>query len=127
LLGLVASGRNGGSWTGSGIVTSSASGDYTTLGVAEAADALGLSGTQTAAFAGQTVDASAVLVKFTYGGDANVDGVINIDDYSAIDGTVAAGASPSGWFCGDFNFDGAVDIDDYSVIDGNLNVQGPPL
>jgi len=45
---------------------------------------------------GLTVDATSVLVKFTYAGDANLDGVINIDDYSAIDGSVAAGGL-KGW------------------------------
>jgi hypothetical protein len=125
---LVANGRNGGDWSGNGIVTSSAgANDYTSLGVVEASDALGISGSDTATFAGESIDASSVLVKFTYGGDANLDGVVNIDDYSQLDGSTATGGALRGWFNGDFNYDGDVNIDDYSIIDGNLPVQGSPM
>jgi len=126
--GLVANGRNGGDWSGSGITTSVAgANDYTTLGVASAADVRGLSGTATDTFAGQTIHAGDTLVMFTYGGDANLDGVINIDDYSNIDGSVAVGGALKGWFNGDFNYDGDVNIDDYSIIDGNIGIQGAPF
>jgi probable HAF family extracellular repeat protein len=66
-----------------------------------------------------------VLVKFTYGGDANLDGTLNIDDYTRIDSGVSAGLS--GWSNGDFNYDGKINIDDYVVIDGNIGTQGPPF
>ena len=36
---------------------------------------LGLSGTQTATWAGQTADATSVLVRYTLAGDTNLDGV----------------------------------------------------
>jgi hypothetical protein len=52
-----------------------------TLGVAEAREALGITGSQTATFTVQAVDSTSVLVKFTWGGDATLDGKINIDDY----------------------------------------------
>jgi hypothetical protein len=126
--GLVAAGRNGGSWDGAGIVSSLAGGnDYTTLAVATAGEALGLTGAQTSTWDGQVVHAGSVLIKYTYGGDANLDGQINIDDYSNIDGSVAVGGQLKGWFNGDFNYDGDVNIDDYSIIDGNIGIQGPPL
>jgi filamentous hemagglutinin len=127
--GMVAAGRNAGDWAGSGIVTSLAanSNDYTTLGVAKASDVKGIADTATDTFAGQTVHGSDTLVMYTYGGDANLDGQINIDDYSNIDGSVAVGGQLKGWFNGDFNYDGDVNIDDYSIIDGNIGIQGPPL
>jgi hypothetical protein len=81
ITGLIKSGRNGGSWNGNGIFTGSASGSLTSLGVAEASQAKNLSAGQTALFSGQTVDATGVLVMYTYGGDANLDGKINVDDY----------------------------------------------
>jgi cytoskeletal protein CcmA (bactofilin family) len=82
---------------------------------------------QTATFAGQPVDSTAVLVKFTWGGDANLDGKINIDDYGRIDGNVAQSGSVFGWFNGDFNLDGKINIDDYGIIDGNINQQDEVL
>jgi hypothetical protein len=123
--GLIASGRNGGNWSGSGIVTTSATGDYTTLGLAEAPQVLDFSNSITAAWGDQTVDATTVLVKFTYGGDDNADGKINIDDYVHIDQGVAA--QIAGWFNGDFNGDGKINIDDYVIIDSNIVSQGPPI
>jgi hypothetical protein len=125
ITGLIRSGRNGGGWNGDGIVTTSANGSLTTLGVVEASQALGLAGTQTAMWSSQSVDADSVLVMYTYGGDANLDGQINIDDYGHIDTSVGIGLK--GWFNGDFNFDGVINIDDYGIIDVNVDTQGPPL
>jgi probable HAF family extracellular repeat protein len=102
-----------------------ASGNLHALGVAEASQALGISGTQTKLFAGQVVDATTVLVKYTYGGDANLDGKINIDDYGRIDFNVGRGST--GWFNGDFNYDGKIDILDYVIIDQNIRIQGSSL
>jgi SdrD B-like domain len=104
--GLVASGRNGGAWNGNGIVTSSASGNLTTLGVAEIA--------------------GDVRVKYTYAGDANLDGKINVDDYGHIDSNVVL-PGITGWINGDFNYDGKINVDDYGIIDSNVPIQGPPL
>ena len=126
--GTYAAGRNGGTWDGDGLVTTAAgASDYTTLAVAEASDALGIGASQTAIFGGQTVDATAVLVKFTYGGDANLDGQINIDDYGQIDAYAGLNGVVHGWFNGDFNYDGNIDIDDYGIIDGVIGIQGPVL
>jgi hypothetical protein len=98
----------------------------TTLGVADTATIFGLDGSATATFSGETVDATAVLVKYTYAGDANLDGQITGDDYSAIDFNVLVPGS-SGYFNGDFNYDGLITGDDYSAIDFNIIAQGAPL
>jgi cytoskeletal protein CcmA (bactofilin family) len=66
---------------------------------------------------------SDVMAMVTWGGDANLDGKINIDDYGRIDGNVASSGSVFGWFNGDFNYDGKINIDDYGIIDGNINRQ----
>ena len=104
--GLLTSGYNSGSWSVSGIVTSqtSATGGntLTSVGVASNLDL----GTQT--FGGQTVSGSDTLAMYTYGGDANLDGVINSDDYALID---------HGFYNGDFNYDGVINGDDYFLID----------
>ena len=124
---LLAAGYNEGAWNGAGIVTSSAgdAGLYT-LGCAEAADVLGLEGMQTATWGGQIVDASAVLVRYSYGGDINFDGRITGDDYGTIDYAIIT-PGLSGYYNGDFNYDGKINGDDYGVIDYAIIAQGPPL
>jgi hypothetical protein len=133
LTGLIASGRNGGAWNGSGIVSSSAAGtsNLKSLGIAEATQTTSLTGStvspwfQSRIFSGEAVDDTAVLIKFTYGGDANLDGLLNVDDYGHVDTSIGLGLN--GWFNGDFNFDGQINVDDYGVIDVNVGIQGAPL
>jgi hypothetical protein len=121
---LVAGGNSGGAWDGNGIVTTmpDAQSGLTSLGVATAAQA-GYAGSN---FAGVSVNATDVLVMYTYAGDANLDGFISGDDYSAVDFNLLVPNS-SGWFNGDFNWDGAVTGDDYSAIDFNILAQGAPF
>jgi hypothetical protein len=112
----------------SGVITSSMASDRrTTLGVASAAAALGISASQTGTFDGQTVYGNATLVKYTYVGDANLDGKVNIDDYGRIDADVGQSGTAFGWYNGDFNLDGKINIDDYGLIDGIIGAQGPVL
>src|SRR5438067_7508762 len=85
---MIASGRNGGAWDGSGIVTSQSSATQsilTSIGVTTAAQATGVDATATGTWAGQTVTGSDALVMYTYGGDANLDGKIDIPHYRIID------------------------------------------
>jgi autotransporter-associated beta strand protein len=128
--GLVVSGRNGGTWSGNtGIITSQTSAivighsSYTSLGVATAAETKGITASDTAVWAGQTVSGTDTLVMYTYAGDATLDGRINVDDYNRIDTGVGMGVS--GWSNGDFNYDGKINIDDYTIIDANIGPQGP--
>ena len=119
LAGLIASGRI--------VSTLATTNPRTMVALAEARDALNLSAGQSATWSGRSVDSTTVLVKFTWGGDANVDGKINIDDYGRIDGNVNQSGSIWGWFNGDFNYDGKINIDDYGIIDGNINQQNAIL
>ena len=127
--GLIQSGRNGGGWLGSGIVTSqtqATSGSVTSIGVASAQQVKGLSAsTDTAVWAGQTVSGADTLAMYTYGGDANLDGKINVDDYGRIDLNIHL--ETKGWYNGDFNYDGKINVDDYGIIDFNVGIQGAPF
>ncbi len=58
---------------------------------------------------------SGVRVRYTWNGDANVDGVIDADDYFLADSGFIT--QVGGWGNGDFNYDGVVDADDYLLID----------
>ena len=128
IAGLIQSGRKDGSWTGGGIVTgmtdAAADNPIATLGVAEASiAAAGITDAQTALFDGQTVDATSVLVKYTYTGDMNLDGTITGDDYFDIDSGFAA--QTVGYASGDLDYNGRIDADDYFLIDANYNKDKP--
>ena len=72
------------------------------------------------------MSASDVLVMYTYRGDANLDGKINVDDYGRIDFNSSL-PGVGGWFNGDFNYDGKINVDDYGIIDFNIAIQGAPF
>jgi hypothetical protein len=128
VLGMLQQGRNGGNWDGAtGIRSSVANARTTGLAAAEAGSVLGLTDGQTGMWDGEVVTAPAVLVKFTYVGDANLDGKVNIDDYGRIDANVGQSGTVFGWYNGDFNLDGKINIDDYGLIDGIMGAQGPVL
>jgi hypothetical protein len=74
-------------------------------------------------WAGQTISGADTLVMYTYGGDANLDGKLNIDDYVRIDQGIAAGLK--GWANGDFNYDGLVNSLDFDSLSMNFNKSLP--
>jgi len=57
--------------------------------------------------------------------DANLDGVINADDYFLIDSGYITQAK--GYHNGDFNYDGVINADDYFLIDSTFIGQNGPL
>jgi len=111
-------------WNGKGITSSTAAaGDHMLvgLGVRNAVDAGSFAMPTMTALEGVAVDSTATLVKYTYMGDVNLDGVVNQDDYDVMDyyqvfgtGGEAAGA---GWWTGDLNGNGVIDQDDYDLAD----------
>ncbi len=68
---------------------------------------------------------SDILVKFTYFGDATLDGTVASTDYSRIDYGYLEHLT--GWLNGDFNNDGIVNGSDYTLIDNAFNTQGASL
>ncbi|HZZ43509.1 MAG TPA: dockerin type I domain-containing protein [Tepidisphaeraceae bacterium] len=101
----------------------------TGLAYVEASKLLGISGAQTALWYGETVDATTVLVKYTWLGDANLDGKINADDFAMIDRGFAKhmAAGTAYWSDGDFNYDGVVNSADYMIIDRDFALQSGAL
>ncbi len=77
-------------------------------------------------FDAKPVVASDVIVKYTYRGDANLDGAVTGTDYSLLDLGFQNGLT--GWYNGDFNYDGRVDGSDFTLIDNAFNAatSGPP-
>lgn len=101
----LSSGYAGGTWSGTGIVTSA--GDSThALGFGDSADGVvpGLA-------------ANTILIRFTRVGDVNLDGVVGFADLI----TVARNYGKTGrnWDQGDVNYDGAVGFDDLLAVARN--------
>jgi hypothetical protein len=71
---------------------------------------------------GYEVGDGSVTARYTLIGDANLDGVIDAEDYAALDAGAAVGTGL--WANGDFNDDGVVDRADYLAIDRSLLWQG---
>jgi hypothetical protein len=125
--GLLQSGRGDGSWNGVGIITSQTNATtsvLTTLAIASA-DELGVT-----EWYGESVDFDDVLIAYTWGGDADLNGELNGDDYFFIDSNVANSGSVFGYHQGDFDLNGEINGDDYFIIDGNITAAqaagGPP-
>jgi exopolysaccharide biosynthesis protein len=79
---------------------------------------------------GQTISATAIVGKYTYLGDTNMDGQVTPQDYTAVDSNLGSNNIDRGiaWFYGDTNFDGNVTPQDYSGIDAALGLgAGNPL
>jgi alpha-amylase len=123
VINMVEQGYSNGAWTGQGITSSAAASDTTHL------HALGVilndngSGSPLySSFYNQSADDDAILIAYTYVGDANLDGKVDGSDYSRIDNGYLNHLT--GWVNGDFNYDGVVDGSDYTLIDNAFNTQG---
>ena len=79
-----------------------------------------------AAKQGQTVDVSALIVKYTYAGDLNRDGRIDAQDCGIID-NFAQFPGANSYFNGDINYDGVIDAVDYVIIGNGIQLRGPRL
>jgi len=112
-------------WNGTGINSSAANARSTTRNKSGIGYALNDgtnqgNATPLATFDGVTALTTDVLIKYTWAGDWNLDGKMNLDDYGAIDRN-APRNRPGLWAQGDFNYDGVVNLNDYSLIDPNIN------
>jgi hypothetical protein len=108
----VTSGYNGGAWNGTGITSSTAAAQTNTaVGFAESTD---LFTAFPASFAGASVDATAVLLRHTFYGDADLNRTVNLNDFNRL----AANFGQTGrrWSQGDFDFSGAVNLNDFNRL-----------
>jgi len=117
-----------GDWDGAGITSSlavDASQRYT-VGMSSATDVIGISGTEKGDWHGHAVDGTTILVRFTYGGDVNLDGLVDGADYGVLDNWIQFPGT-GGYGNGDVNYDGVIDGADYGLLDINIQMQGAPL
>jgi hypothetical protein len=114
----IKNGYAAGSWTGNGITSSAAaaaasSAHKTALGYADS--------TTPGTFLGQILDGSAVVVRYTYSGDANLDGKVDTLDFNSL--AANFGGAGKVWTQADFNYDGTVDTLDFNFLAANFGQQ----
>lgn len=109
------SGYNGGTWTGNGIMSSTAAATpgYA-LGYAEAS---ALFSAFPATFSGQSVDNTTVLIDYTRYGDANLDRQVNLADFNRMASNFGTNG---GWSEGNFNYDSAINLADFNLLASNF-------
>jgi T5SS/PEP-CTERM-associated repeat protein len=113
---LVKRGRAGGAWTGPGITSSTAAAQPNKLtGLAVILNDNGLGLPILTTFGGHDADINSILIKYTWNGDMDLNGIIDADDYFLIDRGFANHLA--GYRNGDLDFSGVVDADDYFLID----------
>jgi hypothetical protein len=118
----IASAYHNGDWQGGGLGSSKAAEvaadafnlHKTALGYASA------SSINASLFDGQIVSGSDVLVRYTYSGDANFDGVVNALDFNALASNF--GGTGMQWAHADFNYDGLTNTLDFNSIASNFNL-----
>jgi hypothetical protein len=119
---MILAGRNGGAWNG----TSATGAINSSLAATPAKpDGVGYalgSEIPMSTIGPFSIGASDVLLRYTMHGDADLNGVVDFDDYSRID--QGFNNHKTGWVNGDFDYNNVVDFDDYSLIDFAFNTQG---
>jgi hypothetical protein len=121
IAGLIASAYTSGTWGGNGLTTTLGTTQTYALGYAEASS---LFSSFPATFAGESVDNTSVLVRYTRYGDANLDGTVNQTDFNRLASNY--GYSGRLWYDGDFNYDGSVGIADYNLLAYNFGLSAGP-
>ena len=117
-------------WDGTGI-TSYKIDDSTMYGIAIADNAellangagygLGQAVNGKALYRGQAISSHAILMRFTYAGDANQDGLVDAADSQYLNANVNGNLGRTGYLWGDYNYDGVVDSNDQAYLDTNSN------
>jgi hypothetical protein len=107
------SGVAGGSWSGHGITSSVAAADPAHLSIGVFENAL----LNNANFGGLTVDPNSILIALAHLGDANDNGIVDIQDQSIVSNNWQK--SSNSWSAGDLNRDGVVDIQDLTIVTNN--------
>ena len=109
---------NAGSWNNNGITSSQANASQFGVGYAEASSLTSIP----AVFG--TVDATAVLFRFTRYGDANLDGTVNLQDFNRL--AANFGSTSVNWDLGDFNYDSIVNLQDFNRLAANFGLSASP-
>ena len=118
LTALIRSARGNGDWNGNGITGSAAKfTPFTTLAclINDKMDGTGPLYTTFPELDGIPITTNDIIIKLAWQGDANLDGVVNADDYFLIDYGLITQAK--GYYNGDFNYDNSINADDLFMVD----------
>jgi hypothetical protein len=129
---------DGFNWDGPGITSSTAANDgtgLTAVGVADENDLdsvypadYTVAGGGTGTWLGQPInDTNNVLVRMTWYGDGNLDGVVNSLDVNALSDGYNGLAGYVGWSDGDYAYTGHISTADFSLLTTSYEFQGAPL
>jgi hypothetical protein len=129
---------NGFGWNGPGISSSYAANDpngLTAVGIADENDLLNVypsnytvAGGGPGTWMGQPInDPNNVLVRMTYYGDGNLDGVVNRLDVTALSQGYSGLAGYVGWSDGDYTYSGDITKVDVGLLAQSYLFQGAPL
>jgi autotransporter-associated beta strand protein len=115
----IKSGYNNGAWNGPGIISSAArsptNGLHYGIGYADGND-----------FVVYGLPSGQIELEYTLLGDANLDGVVNGEDFTILvsnlgkSAPTSGGINGSGWDKGDFDYDGVVTGNDFTALAANL-------
>lgn len=103
-------------WVGSGIGSSSAQ----ARGLIDGATGLGVVSNDQLGYSsfsgrtGLTGSANEILIKYTWLGDADLDGDVDGDDFTAF--LTGTSTGTGGWELGDFDYDNDIDGDDFTAF-----------
>ena len=103
-------------WAGGGITSSLADASRVGVGYAESAFVLGPGG---GLFNGEFVDGTAVLIRPTLYGDADLDGTVAADDLITLRRHLGARGDRALWQNGDFDYDGRIGPRDFRLLRRN--------
>ena len=119
---LIVQGRAANTWTGSGLKSSTAAVNPARFGLGMADNAV----LNRTTFLGEPVDADDILIRYTRTGDANLDAVVNLQDFNRLASNFGLG-SAAYWHQADFNYDGRVNLQDFNLLAANfgLSAAGP--
>ncbi|MDB5322735.1 MAG: uncharacterized protein JWN40_4366 [Phycisphaerales bacterium] len=110
-------------WTGAGVNSSTARNNVLYgIGYGEASDVIAPAG---GVFRGENVDGTAVLARFTFSGDANLDGSVDFLDLARLAQSYNVTDGARSWPTGDFNYDGNTDFLDLAKLAQNYNTALP--
>jgi hypothetical protein len=109
-----------------GALTSSSATGPNALGELSGSEYLALHGSS-ATFHGQAVEASDVLVAYTYAGDTTLKGYVDATDFAQIDAAYLLHPnSGNTWLDGDSNHDGQITAADFAAMDAAYAAEGAP-
>jgi hypothetical protein len=111
---LVKSGFHDFDWQGTGI-TSSAAAAFAQTDGSRSLGVIDNNDWGHGSFGGQDVNLTDILVKYTYIGDANVDGIVGSDDFNQFLLGFNGGGTKV-WLNGDFDYDNDVDSEDFNYF-----------